>query len=146
MKSHDLMNLYLQEVARDGKLHLIDQIAHEDMVDEANQAFGGPPGRAGLVAHVKGFRKHMHEAAIEIHKVVGDEHEVMAWWSFNAIHAGPWLGIEPTNERISGTVFSFFALRDQRIQRYRLWLQADFDPPVIFDSAEALARLQKTGD
>ena len=77
MKSQALMHLYLEQVARQGQTHLIDQIAHEDMVDEANQIFGGPPGRAGLLAHVKGFRKHIHDVEMEIHKVVGDEDQVM---------------------------------------------------------------------
>ncbi len=135
MKSQALMHLYLEQVARQGQTHLIDQIAHEDMVDEANQIFGGPPGRAGLLAHVKGFRKHIHDVEMEIHKVVGDEYQVMAWWSFSGVHAGPWLNIEPTHEQITGTVFSFFSLEDGLIRRYRLWLHADFDPPVIFDSS-----------
>jgi hypothetical protein len=37
-----LMETYLSEVVLGGRLELIEQIAREDMVDEANQAFGGP--------------------------------------------------------------------------------------------------------
>lgn len=45
------------------------------MVDEANQAFGGPPGRAGLVAHVKGFRRNIEDLNIEIQNIVGNTDE-----------------------------------------------------------------------
>ena len=65
----ELMRCYLQQVAGEGRLDLIDEIAHEDMVDEANQAFGGPPGRAGLVAHVKGFRKHLNDIDLRIERI-----------------------------------------------------------------------------
>lgn len=43
---------YLTDVVQGGQLDLIEDLAQPDMVDEANQAFGGPPGRAGLVAHL----------------------------------------------------------------------------------------------
>ena len=134
--SEQLMHTYLEEVARKGRVELIEQIAHEDMVDEANVAFGGPPGRAGLVAHVKGFRKHVTDADLSVHKIVGSDREVMAWWSFTGMHTGPWLGQSPTNKPISGTVFSFFTLEDGLIARYRLWLRADFEPPIVFDTSD----------
>ncbi|MEM7020509.1 MAG: ester cyclase, partial [Pseudomonadota bacterium] len=122
MDSKALMQVYLEEVAVKGRFELIEQIAHPDMVDEANQVFGGPPGRAGLVAHVKGFRRHIHDPALNIHRIVAATDQVMAWWSFNGIHAGPWLNQPPTNKPITGTVFSFFELDEGLIRRYRLWL------------------------
>ena len=46
--SVDLMCTYLTEEAAEGHIELIDELANPDMVDEANQAFGGPPGADGL--------------------------------------------------------------------------------------------------
>ena len=139
LSSEELMRVYLVDVVQQGKLELIDTLALPDMVDEANQAFGGPPGRDGLVAHVKGFRRHIEQPEVLIRRIVGNEQEVMAWWSFQGIHAGPWLGVEPSGKEISATVFSFFALQRGRIARYRLWLQASLEPPVTFDSQVGLA-------
>ncbi len=133
------METYLIEVGGKGRFDLIDEIAHPDMVDEANQAFGGPPGRAGLAAHVKGFRKNLSDIAPDIHQIVGGKEQVMAHWSFTARHTGPWLGRAPTGEKISANVFSFFTLKDGLISRYRLWMCAEMDEVVIFDSSKALA-------
>jgi len=130
-----LMETYLLEVGLKGKLELIEELAQPDMVDEANQAFGGPPGRDGLVAHVAGFRRAVGEPSITIDKIVAGTDEVMAWWSFSGKHVGPWLGRSPNGQEISGTVFSFFELVDGRISYYRLWLCAMFDEPVMFDSS-----------
>ena len=136
------METYLTEVVEGGRLELIDELARPDMVDEANQAFGGPPGRAGLVAHVVGFRRNGGDLHLAVERVVagagpaGDE--VMAWWSFTGTHIGPWLGKAPTGEAISGTAFSFFELTEGSISRYRVWLHANLAEPVVFDSSHPI--------
>ena len=135
MSPTELMTTYLFEVVGSGRLELIEQLALPDMVDEANVAFGGPPGRDGLVAHVKGFRRAMDGLELSIDRIVAGDHEVMAWWSFSGTHVKPWLGRNPSGDQISGTVFSFFELVDGRISRYRLWLHAMLDEPVVFDSS-----------
>jgi predicted ester cyclase len=132
--SERLMRSYLEDVARDQQLELLEGMAHPDMIDEANLAFGGPQGRDGLIAHVRGFHRNIDQLQLEIKEIVGSRSRVMAWWSFSGIHAGPWLGIKPTKERFTANVFSFFALKDGLIERYRLWLQAELNPPVTFDS------------
>ena len=130
-----VMETYLTEVVANGRLELIAELAHPDMIDEANQAFGGPPGREGLIAHVKGFRRHIGKLKVMIDQIVAGNDEVMAQWSFSGIHVGPWLGRTATGREVSGTVFSFFILEDGRISHYRVWLHAMLDEPVVFDSS-----------
>lgn len=135
------METYLIEVGGKGRFDLIEGIAHPDMIDEANQAFGGPPGRAGLIAHVKGFQKNLSDITSDIHQIVGGVggDQVMAHWSFTARHTGPWLGRAPTGEMISANVFSFFTLKEGLISRYRLWMCAEMGEVVVFDSSKAAA-------
>lgn len=146
--SETLVRTYFDEVVAKGRLEMIDELAHPDMVDEANLAFGGPPGRAGLVAHVKGFLRNIDELDLSIERIVGNDESAMAWWRFTGLHSGPWLGQAPTGRPIEATVFSVFDLTDGRISRYRLWLHAGFDEPVIFDTSqgnERALRSQKSG-
>jgi predicted ester cyclase len=135
-----LMETYLTEVVANGRLELIAELAQPDMVDEANQAFGGPPGRDGLIAHVKGFRRHIGALKVTIDQIVAGNDEVMAQWSFTGSHVGPWLGHTGTGREISGTVFSFFSLEEGRISHYRVWLHAMLDEPVVFDSSNPVLR------
>ncbi len=135
----EIMETYLVEVGGNGRYELVEELAHPDMIDEANQAFGGPPGRDGLIAHVKGFRRNVGDLDVTIDRIVAGSNDVMAWWSFKGKHVGPWLGRPPTDQEITGTVFSFFDLVDGRISRYRLWLHAAFDEPVTFDSSRPFA-------
>jgi predicted ester cyclase len=135
-----LMETYLLEVVVNGRLELIEDLALPDMLDEANQAFGGPIGRDGLVAHVVGFRRNVGDLRLTIDRIVAGTDVVMAWWSFTGTHVGPWLGRTPTGQEISGTTFSFFDLVDGRISRYRVWLHAMLDEPVVFDSSRPVLR------
>jgi predicted ester cyclase len=133
LPSEELMRSYLQEVVADGRLDLIEAMTQPDMVDEANQAFGGPPGRAGLTAHVKGFRRNIGDLSVVIESVVGNDDTVVGWWSFTGLHLGPWLDRPPTGEPIEGTVISQFTLVDGLVSRYRVWVHAQFDEGVVFD-------------
>ncbi|MBU2648383.1 ester cyclase [bacterium] len=123
------------EVIANGRLELIAELAQPDLVDEANQVFGGPPGRDGLTSHVKGFRRHIGALKVNIDQVIAGNDEVMTQWSFTGIHVGPCLSRTATRREISGTVFSFFPLEDGRISHYRVWLHAMLDEPVVFDSS-----------
>ena len=123
------------EAGLKGDLSVLEDIAQPDMVDEANLVFGGPAGREGLVQHVVGFRRAVADLEIKIKRIVPGDNEIMAWWSFGGTHVRPWLGREPSGKPISGNVFSFFDLRDGKISRYRLWLNAELaDESVSFDS------------
>lgn len=135
MAPAELMETYLLDVVANGRVELIEELALPDMVDEANQAFGGPPGRAGLVAHVLGFRRNLGDLTLTVERVVAGTDTVMAWWSFRGTHVGPWLNRTPTGQPISGTAFSFFDLIDGRISRYQVWLHAEMDDHVVFDSS-----------
>lgn len=135
MTSELVMRTYLEEVVAFGRLELVEAMAQPNMVDEANLAFGGLPGRAGLVAHLKGFRRCIGELQVSIERIVAAEEAVVAWWSFDVLHTGPWLGRQPTGLAIRGTVFSLFELVEGRISRYRLFLHAEFPDSVILDTS-----------
>ena len=142
--AEQIIETYLSEVVQNGRIELIEELAQPDVVDEANQAFGGPPGRDGLVAHVVGFRRNVGDLHVTVDRIVAGTDDVMAWWSFTGTHVGPWLGKTPTGRDISGTVFSFFDLVDGRISRYRVWLHAVLDEPVVFDSSRPVLPLDRS--
>lgn len=135
MKPAQLMRTFLEEVVAQGRLEWVDRLSNADMVDEANQAFGGPPGRAGLIAHVQGFRRNIENLQVTVDRIVAGDDAVMAWWCFSGLHTGPWLGRPPTGKPLRATVFSFFDLVDGRIGRYRLFLHAEFPESVVLDTS-----------
>ena len=116
-------------------------MSHEGMVDEANAAFGGPRGRPGLSAHVKGVRRNINDLRVAVERIAADDGSAMAWWSFSGLHSGPWLGRAPTNLPVRASVFSHFTLVENRVSHYRLWLRAELDAAdgpsdiLVFDTS-----------
>ena len=76
MESKKLMETYLIEIAQNGRLDLIKNIAQPDMIDEANKAFGGPPSRDGLIAHVKTFRCQIRALKLDIKQIVSTKTKI----------------------------------------------------------------------
>lgn len=132
-----IMRTYLQEVCGNGRLELIDDLAAEDMVDEAALSVGGPTGRAGLVFHVELFFKSLGDTKIEIKRIVAEDDQVMAWWTADGIHQEEWLGVPASHERILSHACSFFTIRDGKISRYSLLAVIGFPTPIMFDSTLA---------
>ncbi|MDH4389900.1 MAG: hypothetical protein QE285_00585 [Aquabacterium sp.] len=73
MMPEALMRSDLEEVVVQGRLDLIDALSNAGMVDQANQAVCGPPGRAGLVSLVKGFRRNMGGLAITVERIAAGD-------------------------------------------------------------------------
>jgi predicted ester cyclase len=67
--------------------------------------------------------------------IVAGDNSVVAWWSFTGLLTGAWLGRPPTGKPIRGSVFSFLDLVDGRIDRYRLFLYAEFPESVVLDTS-----------
>ena len=129
--SEALMRTYLEQVTGRGRLDLIEGMAHPDMVDEANLAFGSRPGVAGLRAHVKGFRRNIHDLELTVQRIAGGRDSVIGWWSFRGRMVGPWLNRKPTHAPCSATVVSCFDLRDGKIARYRLYMLAELGAETV---------------
>ncbi len=132
--NEQIMRTYLEEVGIKRRLDLIPEIAAEDMVDEVIAAEGGPPGREGLVAHVMGFHATFPEFTVTIRKILANDDEVMAWWTFEGSPVTEFWGVPPTGNSVSGHVFSFFSITDGKISRYRFFIHVGFDTPVSFDT------------
>ncbi len=45
------------------------------------------------------------------------------------------MGIPPSNQLVRTHAFSFFDIRDGKISRYRLFVVAGFDPPLVLDTS-----------
>ena len=127
-----IMDMFLNTIVKTGKLDLINEnLAHSDMIDEANVIFGGPVGITGLKLHVKGFHKNISNSKVKVENILASDDKVMGWWSFEGIHSGPWLNVTPTNEHCSANVFSYFDLQDGKVSRYHLSLKTMLDGKEI---------------
>ena len=114
-RSEEVMRRYLTEVAMEGKLSVISEIAAEDMLDHSQPE----PGRDGLERHVSGFRALIPDVQIVINNIVADEDEVVGIWTWCGKPVAEFLGVPAGNE-MECKVASLFKLRDGLIVDYSL--------------------------
>lgn len=114
----DVMRLYLERVVGAGEIDLLDEIAHEDMIDETAVSVGWGPGRRGLRRHVKYFRSAVPDPAVQIETLVEQADRVVGMWRVTGTHAGELFGVEATRRPLDYRNVSIFYVRESQIVHY----------------------------
>jgi predicted ester cyclase len=110
------------EVATEGNLSLLDEIAREDMTDHFGLAMGLGSGRQGFRSHVVALRRNVPDLHTDVNELIGEDDIVVAYWTASGIAAGPMLGIEPTGQPFTLQGISRFRFLDGRIVEYQTML------------------------
>lgn len=104
-------------------IRVVDDLVAEDVV-VTNVSFG-------VELHgVDQFKETLEMALagfsdidISTHRVLAEDDAVVAHWTVEGTHGGPFMGVEPTNKRVEWTNVSFFTCREGRITTY--WALSD---------------------
>jgi len=115
-RSAEVMRRYLTEVVAQGKLELIDELAAEDMMDHTQSI----PGRAGLVAHVRGFRARNRDLELTVERIIASEDEAVGIWTWRATHDTDMFGVPATGGKLAVRVASVFRLRAGMLVDYEV--------------------------
>ncbi|MDQ3703972.1 MAG: ester cyclase [Chloroflexota bacterium] len=78
---------------------VVEDIFAQDWVDR-NPIPGGPQGIEGVRHFVTTFRQAFSDVHLDIDLLLGEGDHVMFRWIANAVHTGPFLGVEPTGKRV----------------------------------------------
>ncbi len=78
---------------------VVEDIFAQDWVDR-NPIPGGPQGIEGARHFVTTFRRAFSDVHLDIDLLLGEGDHVMFRWIANAVHIGPFLGVEPTGKRV----------------------------------------------
>ncbi len=113
-RNAEVMRRYLEEVVGEGKLELIPELAAEDMEDHSSDI----PGRAGLEAHVTGFRRCIPDVEVTVQRVIASSDEVVGVWRMRGTHSAELFGVPATGRALDITVASIFKMRDGKIVDY----------------------------
>ncbi len=115
-RCEEVMRRYLTEVVAQGRLELIPELAAEDMTDHTQSI----PGRAGLVAHVKGFRARNQDLELKVERIIASDDEVVGIWTWRATHSTDMYGVPATGKPLEVRVASLFRLRDGKLVDYQV--------------------------
>ena len=114
-----LVRRFYGEVAGDGNLDLLDEIAKEDMTDHFGMSMGLGSGRQGFRRHVSALRDNVPDLHAEVDELIGEGDVVVAYWTATGTAAGPILGVEPTGRPFVLPGISRFRFAEGQIVEYQ---------------------------
>lgn len=110
-----------EEVANHGAIELIDEICTEDVLDHS--PLGDERGRDALKQQGHYLRGAFSDLSVTVEDAVADEDTVALRVTFEGIHNGEFMGIDPTGHDVSIQNMVFFRMTDGKIAER--WVQPD---------------------
>jgi predicted ester cyclase len=105
--SAKLIRRWFEEVWNQGREATIDEMCHPGAIGQGQAQRGtdihGPDEFKQLW---RGIRDAFSDIHIDIHETIEQDDRVMARWSMSMIHTGSFLGIAPTQKRVTVTGMS----------------------------------------
>ena len=116
-----LVRRLISEAQEAGKLEVVDEILGDDFVDHSPLP-GLPATRDGVRMLFAGMRAAFPDLRITIHEQIGEEEKVMTRKTFSGTHAGPFMGIPASGNRVSFEVIDILTVCNGKIREHRVIL------------------------
>jgi steroid delta-isomerase-like uncharacterized protein len=111
-----LIRKWFDEVWNQGREETIDAMCAKDAIGYGQAQHGtGIQGAEHFKQFWRGFRGAFSSMQVEIHDTIEEDDRVVARWTMAMTHSGPFLGIAPTNKRVSVNGISIQRFVDGKI-------------------------------
>ena len=96
----ELRRIY-EQVVNKGKVDLIDELMSANFIEHEQLPPGVPPGIEGVKALFSEMRKAFPDLQATVHDMLEQGNKVVARVTFSGTHKGEFMGIPPTNRKVS---------------------------------------------
>ena len=117
----EIMTIYLEEVLGKRKFERIPEIAAPDMVDYTQPDKRGPEA---LDAHARGFCANTPDVAIEVVRIIADDHSAVGIWRWSGEPQHPSARSASGAPVVPRLICSVFEVEDGKIRDYRAFVDA----------------------
>jgi steroid delta-isomerase-like uncharacterized protein len=119
------------EVINGRDLDVLDEIVSDDYVDYSPVP-GLPAGRAGVKAKLEGFYAAFPDMEFVLEDLVAEGGTAAARWHWEGTQKGAFMGIDPTDRKVSVKGMDFYRVSEGRIKEH-------------WDNVDTLSLLQQLG-
>jgi predicted ester cyclase len=123
----------VEEVWGQGNLNIVEELVAGDFSGQNNLFPGSPRGLEGHRQSVSAFRAAFSELSFAIDQLLAEEDRVALRLSTRGAHTGAFLGISPTNKRVSFGGMLFMRFRNGKAAE----AQGIFDLPGLVGQLSA---------
>lgn len=118
-----LVRRFYEEVWNRGNVGVATEIFADNYVRHDLRPTEADPGGAGQAKIAAGFRAAFPDLSFHLDLIVAEGDIVVARWTAEGTHTGPWGGIEPTGKHVRFSGVNFFRLRDGKV--VEIWNHRD---------------------
>lgn len=111
-----------EDVATEGRLHVLDDILADDAVDH-NPLGGDERGRTAIEERMRALREAFPDFEATVEDVVAEGDLVAMRVTLRGTHEGPFMGIQPTGNSFEVQNMVFTRIEDGKIAER--WVQPD---------------------
>ncbi len=113
---------FVEELWNEHNLSAVDEHVAPDVV-EHNPLFPGQgPGREGFRQTVAMMLSAFPDIRVTIEDVVAEGDRVVVHWTGHGTHRGEFMGIPPTNKRMTGAGIDIYRYKGgKRVETWRQW-------------------------
>ena len=120
--ARDVVRRLVEDVYGEGKVELIDELAHEDYF-ETPMPEGFSPDREGLKSFVQALHAALSDVDAEVERVLVDDGQVAWRWRMTGRHTGEFMGIPASGNQIETTGNDVAVLREGKLEKR--WCEQD---------------------
>ncbi|HEX9988675.1 MAG TPA: ester cyclase [Chloroflexia bacterium] len=99
-ENKELVRRWVEAWNTNTNFEVVDQIFAADWKDR-NPIPGGPQGIEGAMYFVTAFRSAFSDIHLSIDLMLSENDHVMFRWLADAVHSGPFMGMEPTGKQVN---------------------------------------------
>ncbi len=122
-KNANLVCQFIDEVLNDGNIEAAGKYFHEDVVEQAPFP-GQGPGLSGLKDLLRGFRAAFPDMRWSVEEQIEEADKVVSRFVWSGTHRAEFLGIPPTERRVSVWGIAIDRFVDGKIKDTRLIMDA----------------------
>ena len=119
-----------------GRVELLDEFIHPDLIEHSNSPLGGT-GLEAMKQRLTAVRNAFPDAHLDIEDLTASADTVWWRWRFTATHQGDFMGVAPTGKKIETTGVNIERITDGKIvehwsfsDRLAIWDQLGVDVPA----------------
>ena len=113
-----IVQMFVEECWNKGNLNKASELL-ADQVRLNDPVFPGMnPGIQNVKNHIEGCRKAFPDLKFTVDDTISERNEVVVHWTARGIHKGPFLGMQPTNRKVTIDGTSIYRLEGSKIAEW----------------------------
>jgi steroid delta-isomerase-like uncharacterized protein len=113
-----IVQMFVEECWNKGNLNKASELL-ADQVRLHDPVFPGMnPGIQNVKNHIEGCRKAFPDLKFTVDDTISERNEVVVHWTARGIHKGPFLGMQPTNRKVTIDGTSIYRLEGSKIAEW----------------------------